>query len=106
MLGIPPIIKYPYFIEDDGGTQLFPFRTFAMLCSLVTLFLISALFKAVFSIHALRKYDVFQCFKDSESNAIVDKSMYSGKSGIGNPGFNEFNPGGGREMAELGGKQS
>ena len=103
---VTPLIKYRYFIEDNGGTQLFLFRTFAMLCSLVMLFLISALFKAVFSIPGLIKYDVFQCYEDSESNAIVAKAMYSGKSGIGNPGLNEFNLARGRGMAELGGKQS
>jgi high affinity choline transporter 7 len=38
LLGIPPILPYP-MVED--GVVLFPFRTFAMLASLVTIFIVS-----------------------------------------------------------------
>ena len=38
-LGIGVFIKYPQYSEDDG--QLFPFRTFAMLCSILCIVVVS-----------------------------------------------------------------
>ncbi|KAK3096853.1 hypothetical protein FSP39_003971 [Pinctada imbricata] len=38
-LNFEPFMKYPFYNEKDG--QIFPFRTFALLCSMVTIILIS-----------------------------------------------------------------
>ena len=40
MIHLPPLIKYPWYSEEDA-TQLFPFRTLAMLLSMVSLLGIS-----------------------------------------------------------------
>ncbi|XP_050719785.1 high-affinity choline transporter 1-like isoform X1 [Eriocheir sinensis] len=61
MIGIPPIIKYPWY-DEENEVQLFPFRTLAMLLS--GLFLVSASMfsRWVFETGRLPpKYDVFRC---------------------------------------------
>lgn len=42
-LGIDPLIRYPWYQIDENGTvnQLFPHKTFAMLLSMLSLFLVS-----------------------------------------------------------------
>ena len=45
-LSIRPFIKYPYYSESDG--QLFPFKTLAMLCSFITILLVSAIIRELF----------------------------------------------------------
>ncbi|MFC4765853.1 sodium:solute symporter family protein [Effusibacillus consociatus] len=44
LLGLPPILPYP-MIED--GVVLFPFRTFAMLAGLITIFIVSSLTRRI-----------------------------------------------------------
>ncbi|XP_064458672.1 high-affinity choline transporter 1-like isoform X1 [Ornithodoros turicata] len=58
-LGIPVILKYPFFSEHDG--QRFPFKTFAMMMSFVTLICSSVVFKSMF-LKLPPKYDIFNCF--------------------------------------------
>ncbi|XP_071948650.1 high-affinity choline transporter 1-like [Antedon mediterranea] len=59
LLNLNPFIEYPYF---DNGEQLFPFRTFSMLCALATLLLVSLLFHFLFTKKILdKKYDIFKC---------------------------------------------
>ncbi|XP_795278.3 high-affinity choline transporter 1 [Strongylocentrotus purpuratus] len=59
-LRIPPFIKYPLYNDVDG--QLFPFRTFAMSMSFLTLVIVSYLTNFIFLNGYLRKqFDVFQC---------------------------------------------
>lgn len=60
ILGLPAIIKYPYYDEDLG--QLFPFRTLSMLCSFATLVLVSWLSKWLFENGRLPPHlDFFNC---------------------------------------------
>lgn len=60
ILGMPAIIKYPGWNEVDG--QLFPFRTFAMLCSFGTLIGVSTLSRWVFEGgHLPANFDLFRC---------------------------------------------
>ncbi|KAH7637708.1 LOW QUALITY PROTEIN: choline transporter [Dermatophagoides farinae] len=60
ILNLPPFIKYPWYNEIDG--QLFPFRTFAMLSSLVTLISVSILSKRIFESGWLPpEFDIFHC---------------------------------------------
>lgn len=63
ILALPPAIHYIYMAED-GITQLFPFRTFTMLLSLVTIVFFSWLANYLFVSRKIlgAKYDVFQCF--------------------------------------------
>ncbi|XP_042890417.1 high-affinity choline transporter 1-like isoform X1 [Penaeus japonicus] len=61
MIGIPPLIKYPMF-DEATNTQLFPFRTLAMILSGLTLVFFSWFSKWVFFSGRLApKYDFLRC---------------------------------------------
>ncbi|XP_019644004.1 PREDICTED: high-affinity choline transporter 1-like isoform X1 [Branchiostoma belcheri] len=61
IIGLPPAIKFPYFVEPE--TQLFPFRTLAMLCSFVTILLVSLLTQRLFKGGVIPlKYDIAGCY--------------------------------------------
>ena len=65
-IGIPPVIKYPYYNDTDG--QLFPFRTLSMIVSFATIIVVSYSLKFLFEreilplsldfLHCFRKYDL------------------------------------------------
>ena len=79
LIGFDALIKYPFYDEDLG--QLFPFRTFAMICSLMTLVLISYLTRYLFLKEIIpMDYDILKCFKNQSSiveehGAPDDKQM-------------------------------
>ncbi|XP_066266514.1 high affinity choline transporter 1-like [Branchiostoma lanceolatum] len=69
LLSIDPVIKYPYYDETEG-LQLFPFRAFAMLCSLLTIVAVSLLLKLLFEGEKIpMKYDVADCFRSKAEQA-------------------------------------
>lgn len=69
-MGLPPIIKYPWY--DPVSGQLFPFRTFAMLMSFATLLGVSALSKWLFESGALPPhYDIFHCVVNIPEDFVV-----------------------------------
>ena len=83
VLGIPVIIKYPYF---DGTKQLFPYKTFAMSCSLLTLVVVSVISNYVsrlYSKNSLTKdIDIIRfSYKESDSNKVQSFSKISRWSG-------------------------
>ncbi|XP_077550503.1 high-affinity choline transporter 1-like [Haemaphysalis longicornis] len=60
IIGLPAVIRYPFYNEADG--QLFPFRTLAMLSSLVSMVTVSALMRWLFrSGKVPARFDVFHC---------------------------------------------
>lgn len=60
-LGLPPLIHYPGY-DYETERQLFPFRTMAMLMSLITLIGVSWYTKWVFETGRLAPgYDYFRC---------------------------------------------
>lgn len=60
-LGLSPFIHYPGY-DYETGTQLFPFRTMAMLMSLITLVGVSWWTKWIFETGRLAPgYDYFKC---------------------------------------------
>ena len=65
MIGLPAIIPYPGYHQDEFGLpiQPFPFRTLAMLCSFLTVLVVSFGTKYLFE-HGIvdSKYDFFHCF--------------------------------------------
>ncbi|KAG0714830.1 High-affinity choline transporter 1 [Chionoecetes opilio] len=95
-IGVPATIHYPFYNEATGQ-QNFPFRTVAMLVSLSTLILVSAIAKAIFKYEILParfchaspideaatpnnhcnitygnfRYDVCRCFNQSEKDEQV-----------------------------------
>ncbi|XP_017774165.1 PREDICTED: high-affinity choline transporter 1 [Nicrophorus vespilloides] len=61
MMGLPAFIHYPGW-DEEGQRQMFPFRTMAMLCSLITLIFVSWWTKWVFETGRLAPgYDFFHC---------------------------------------------
>ena len=62
VFGFPTIIKYPYF-DHATGEQLFPFRSFSMLLSLLSITIVSYLSKFLFEKKFLApSCDVFYCY--------------------------------------------
>ncbi|EEC13029.1 high affinity choline transporter, putative, partial [Ixodes scapularis] len=61
VLGIPALLRYPYF-DEATQRQLFPLKTVAMLASLATLVVVSAAAKATFRAGLLSpRYDLLHC---------------------------------------------
>lgn len=58
--GIPVYIEYPFYDADEG--QLFPFRTFIMAMSFVTILAVSGIAHILFKGTLPLKYDIFKCF--------------------------------------------
>jgi hypothetical protein len=70
IVGLPPIIKYPYYSADSG--QLFPFRTFAMLMSFTTLLTVSAATKWLFESGRLPpNLDIFHCVVNIPEDFVI-----------------------------------
>ncbi|XP_022098358.1 high-affinity choline transporter 1-like isoform X2 [Acanthaster planci] len=62
VLGIPALIKYPYYDEEEE-VQLFPYKTLAMLSSLVTILVVSYSLDYLFKKGTIpKRYDFFHCF--------------------------------------------
>eukprot|EP00058_Branchiostoma_floridae_P026730 XP_002612221.1 hypothetical protein BRAFLDRAFT_269453 [Branchiostoma floridae] len=74
LLNMAPFVWYPYYSDDMG--QLFPFRTLAMLASLVTMVIISGMFHVGFHRGLLpTKLDVFQCYRNECDLTASKKDM-------------------------------
>ncbi|CAG2113382.1 unnamed protein product [Medioppia subpectinata] len=70
VMGLPAVIKYPFWDPELG--QLFPFRTFAMVTSFITLLSVSALTKWLFESGTLEpRFDFFRCVVNIPDDAIV-----------------------------------
>lgn len=70
LLGLPALIEYPGY-DADKKRQLFPFRTMAMLCSLITLAGVSYYTKWVFESGRLPpQYDYFKCVVNIPDDAV------------------------------------
>ena len=69
LIGFKPWIEYPYYSETDG--QMFQFRTFAMVCSMLTLVAVSYLAQSLFVSREIipLKYDILKCFGEDEPGA-------------------------------------
>ncbi|XP_046582887.1 high-affinity choline transporter 1-like [Haliotis rubra] len=65
LLGIPPLIHFPYYTEADG--QLFPFKTLAMVVNFVAILSVSAFTRLIFRRGWLStRWDVFNVIKREE----------------------------------------
>ncbi|XP_071947217.1 high-affinity choline transporter 1-like isoform X2 [Antedon mediterranea] len=69
LLGLKPFIKYPYYDEVDG--QLFPFRTFCMIISFISILSVSHISRCIL-MGVDRKWDVFLCVTN-----IPESTKYS-----------------------------
>lgn len=60
LIGLPAMIHYPWYNEETQ-TQMFPFRTMAMLVSLITLIVVSYATRVIFETGILAPgYDIFR----------------------------------------------
>ncbi|XP_067664529.1 high affinity choline transporter 1-like [Haliotis asinina] len=72
-LHLVPFIPYPYYTPAHG--QLFPFRTFAMICSALTIFIVSEVFRSLFCLDIIpRKLDVLKAFSSRTSSVPTQRS--------------------------------
>lgn len=70
IIGLPALIHYPGY-DEENERQLFPFRTMAMLMSLITLIGVSAYSKWIFETGRLApQYDYFRCVVNIPDDAI------------------------------------
>lgn len=70
-LFIEPVIFYPFY-DYETHTQLFPFKTLAMLISLITIVGVSYFFKYIFeNAHLPRRYDIFMCIVNIPDEVIA-----------------------------------
>jgi len=94
ILKVPPIIKYPYF-DEVTQTQLFPFRTLAMLISFIVLFLVSWVAKHAFTDNWLSsQWDICECFVEDDTYLMLKRSQAKKRRSVGYPVFNELGSGG------------
>ncbi|XP_066305099.1 high-affinity choline transporter 1-like [Branchiostoma lanceolatum] len=82
LLNMAPFVRYPFYSDELG--QLFPFRTLAMLASLVSMVIISGMSHVGFIRGVLpTKLDVFHCYRNecdlNASKMDVDMSVFSRK---------------------------
>ncbi|XP_067009291.1 high-affinity choline transporter 1-like [Anabrus simplex] len=68
-LGLPPLIRYPMYNEETGD-QKFPFRTFAMLGSLVSHLLVSGVTNHLFMNRVIdpARWDILGIFNEQSSD--------------------------------------
>ena len=79
VMGIPPILKYPYF-DYATGTQLFPFRTLSMAICFVTLILVSNIANYLFlKVKISDKYDILRVYSNTHENHSPDHVEDNGK---------------------------
>lgn len=70
LLGLDALIRFPGY-DEENQRQLFPFRTMAMLLSLITLVGVSAYTKHIFESGRLPpQYDYFKCVINIPDDAI------------------------------------
>ncbi|KAF2348984.1 Sodium/solute symporter [Trinorchestia longiramus] len=73
---VPAVIHYPFF-DYENGVQNFPFRTMAMLCSLFSIIVFSALAKILFQKGIIpSRYDVCECFGPTDNHFVGHKRNY------------------------------
>ncbi|KAF2355067.1 Sodium/solute symporter [Trinorchestia longiramus] len=78
MIGIPAVIKYPWY-DEETGEQLFPFRTLSMILSAVTLVVVSEVTQHLFdsgTIH--QKWDILKCIVNIPEDALRVDDLHEG----------------------------
>ncbi|CAG2255777.1 CHT1 [Mytilus edulis] len=65
VLSLPAVIKYPWY--DPAAGQLFPHKTFAMMCCFTSIISVSLLTDYIFTNDKVdKKFDIFNCFQQNE----------------------------------------
>ena len=77
---LPALIHYPFYEETSDGLphQLFPFKTFSMLCGLITIIVVSKITDFLFTKQRIdRKFDFLNCFNKDRKK--VEMTMKESK---------------------------
>ena len=83
------LIKYPYYDEEYG--QLFPYRTFTMLCSLMTIVIVSYITRCLFLKEVVpMKYDFLSCFRQADKTESRGKPTSTNDIALQNQAFKEW----------------
>ena len=81
-LSFPAAVKYPWY-DESTQTQLFPYKTLAMLSSLFIFITVSSITHVLFTSGVLpRRYDIFKCFKQEKQEEIDMKEIDDKTKGI------------------------
>ena len=77
IIGLPPVINY-FGMLSANNVQLFPFKSFCMLMTFVTIIIVSFPIKVLFEREILPKHlDVFQCVVNiSEESIALRETLY------------------------------
>ena len=92
-MGLRAIIKYPWY-DADNDLQLFPFKSFSMILSLITIIGVSLSLKYAFESGLIHhRYDIFMCIVNipDDSMVLASRNATIGSSSItmyGNSGNN------------------
>ena len=92
LLSLPPLIKYPYY-DECSGYQLIPFKTIAMLISLITIIFVSFITDKMFKSGCLPPgADIFNCYEEDAREKKAKRyelNSYTVNEDIGqdNPNF-------------------
>ena len=86
LISLPAVIKFPWY-DEASKTQLFPFRTLAMLVCLVTILLVSYLSNYLFKSGMLpKRADVFKCIVNLSDDEMTKRRE------VGMPAATQDNP--------------
>ena len=78
LIGFDPLIEYPFYDTKDG--QLFPFRTFSMACSFLTIIGVSYCTRYLVVNKVIPiEYDILNCFKHEFAPSDHDQDANSVK---------------------------
>ncbi|XP_035693272.1 high-affinity choline transporter 1-like [Branchiostoma floridae] len=87
LLYIPAFIKYPFY-DETTGKQLFPFRTLDMICSFLTIILVSHVTRLLFVKKKIpMKYDIAGCFSDTAEEMLTHTEEPNMANGVINEHF-------------------
>lgn len=78
-IGLKPFIHYPWYDKSNG--QLFPFKSFAMILSSLTIIIVSSVTKYLFKSRLIStKWDVLGYFQSTYETAFEESSVEKEKS--------------------------
>jgi high affinity choline transporter 7 len=87
LIGVPIILKYPMF-DNENGRQLFPFKTFSTLCSIATILLVSYGSRWLFLKGILPKHlDLFRCVVHSPEEAVLSTPVVRSTNELTHVGY-------------------
>ncbi len=89
LLGIPALIKYPWF-EEETGYQLFPFKTLTAVINFITVIVVSIATNYMFKDGRVsKKYDFLNAFGEEQPDEKSNAKPTSNSRENGQPEMNK-----------------